>query len=110
MQKLIDQLYYLVNNPLVTPSKLVNNAKLPEYRTISFEKHGNGLMATMEYLSGGDIIEFKYYFDSQDNLKRAISIDLRTNNTEVIFDRIQEVKQLESRIVRNRATEKNVAM
>lgn len=110
MQELIEQLYYVVHNPLVTPAQLVNNAKLPEYQRISFEKHEDGLAATMEYLWEGNAVEFKYYFDAQDHLQKAILIDLKANTVEVIFDRTVEINELESRFVSNRSAKQSIAI
>jgi len=102
MKELIDQLYYIAYSPLVTPACLIANVKLPEYQSLTFEKSGQGLVAIMECTVDGDVVEFRYYFDEQDHLNRAISIDRSTDHTKVIFDRAQKVKDLESRIVRNR--------
>jgi hypothetical protein len=110
MKELIDQLYYVSHNPLVTPACLISNVKLPEYQSLVFRKDGQGLVAIMECSLDGEPAEFQYFFDEQDHLSRAVCTNLVSNQEEVLFDRVQEVRAVQARIVRNRNCEQSAAI
>lgn len=108
MDHLIDRLYYVLENPIVTPACLISNIKLPEYQTLTFHKEAQGLLAVMQCKVDGQIMEFRYLFDRQDCLSRAILINHSSSEEQVLFDRTEEVEQMGKRLIMSRNAKQDV--
>lgn len=101
MEELINKLYYILNNPLVTPWDLVENVKLDNYDNLHIAKGEQGITATIECRSDeGSTVEYVYYFDQQDHL---MSLVLRDGySDEIVFDRTKEIETAKSLIARQK--------
>lgn len=98
MADLTNRLHDLVFHALLTPENLVQNAKLCNYKYVSFRKGPHGLMATTCCdVDPGKTIEFLYFFDNEDRLQ---TIEMVSEAERVIlFDRTSEAGEIERRIV-----------
>ena len=108
MDEFIGRLYYILENPLVTPANLIVNVKLPNYRSLMFQKEGRGLVAVMECSVDGEMVEFRYYFDEHDRLNRAICVDQESDAQQVLFDRDKEAQAMQKRIIHDTDSEPTV--
>ena len=103
MNELIDQLYYVLQNPLVTPASIISNIRLPNYSHLEFRKEGNKLLASLECcLEDGEHMEFLYCFDENDFLERLICMSKETGIQEILFDRTKEVALLQKRLLQTK--------
>lgn len=108
MDKLISKLYYILNNPLVTPWDLVENVKLDNYDNLHIAKGEKGIIATIECVNdGGSTVEYVYYFDHQDHL---LSLVLREGHLEeIVFDRSKEIETAKTLIAQEKKISSKVA-
>lgn len=97
MEKYIDKLYALLHSPMITPYNLLENAKLDNYNYVKYYKGSNGLIAEMECINAdANEVTFYYKFNVKDELDTIIMKS--QNNTEVVFNRNDEIKHVKERI------------
>ncbi len=85
----IERVYELMYSPLISPLKLVQNAKLENYDYVNFHTEGEFLMCEMKCSVDGVKMTFMYRFDKNDHLVDIKRID--TPQIEVMFDRELEL-------------------
>lgn len=84
-------------NP-VWPYELLENAKDPEYQSISFKPLDNGFEVELLFTDEGQLVKAVYLFDSNNYLQRAV---MRENEHEsVIYDRNQLVTNIMNEILK----------
>lgn len=97
MKKYIDRLYTLLHSPMITPYNLLENAKLDNYNYVKYYKGSNGLIAEMECINAdANEMIFYYKFNVKDELETIIMKD--RDNTQVMFNRNDEIKLIKERI------------
>lgn len=108
MEKYVNDIYELLYRPVVTPYNLLENAKLPNYKYVSYYKDESGLVAEMQCLTeeGNEAI-FYYHFDNNDNLK--IVYMTVGGQRELVFDRHTELQRLTSEYVK-KTKDKEIAI
>ena len=95
MEKYITNIYDLLYCPVVTPYNLLENAKLPNYKYVSYYKEESGLVAEMQCLTeDGNEAIFYYHFDNDDHLKHVYM--MAGGQKELVFDRQTELQKLTS--------------
>ena len=101
MNELLNDIYNLTENAIITPRDLVDNIKLSNYKKISYEStNSNGMkceMITENYTN--DEVIFNYYFDDKDFLIyiEAIEDSVKT----VMFNRNEKLNLLLDKITMN---------
>ncbi|MED4954457.1 hypothetical protein ABEO75_14800 [Paenibacillus macerans] len=99
----IRELYNLMEGYILTPTELLANAKLPNYEYVKFSNNGQGLHAeSCCKLEEGERVIFNYYFDEKDRLQKLIMEDGKKQ--EVLFDRMTEIENLKSKLIKKRDT------
>lgn len=95
IEKYITNIYELLYRPVVTPYNLLENAKLPNYKYVSYYKEESGLVAEMQCLTeDGNEAIFHYHFDNNDHLKTVYMTV--GGQREIVFDRQTELQKLTS--------------
>ncbi len=94
MNELINDIYSLTEDAIITPRDLVDNIKLANYKKISYEStNTNGLKCEMITENDAkDEVIFNYYFDDKDFLiyVEAIENSVKT----VMFNRSEKLNIL----------------
>lgn len=100
----IERVYELMYSPLISPLKLVQNAKLENYDYVNFRTEGDFLICEMRCSVDDVKMVFIYRFDENDHLIDIKRVD--TPNVEVLFDRKIELKEATTRFL-NEGKKKN---
>ena len=80
-----DELYQLVFSPMVKPENLLDNIRLENYKSVSFSRTSDGLMATMKCAVENEICVFIYRFDEREYLQR---VEMKSpTGWKTVFDR-----------------------
>lgn len=90
MNELIERLYDELYSPKVNPEDLINNATLPNYKSVNFESNHTGLIVTTKcILENEEEAEYKYQFDKE---KRLLTLVGNVNGEiDIIYDRNKEI-------------------
>lgn len=100
--KLFDRIYELTYLPLVTPSNLLDNMKLPNYKSINFLKNSDNVVAEVECFVDKKLMLFYYVFNEKDFLQQIYYLD--HGEKEILFDRQDELNSLRANYHLNEKT------
>ena len=100
--KLFDRIYELTYLPLVTPSDLLDNMKLSNYKSINFLKHSDNVVAEVECFVDKKLMLFYYVFNEKDFLQQIYCLD--NGEKEILFDRQDELNSLRVNYQLNKKT------
>ncbi|MED4904078.1 hypothetical protein [Parageobacillus thermoglucosidasius] len=97
LNKLRTQLWEAMYLNPVWPHELLENAKDPEYKNISFKPLDAGLEVELLFMDEGQLVKAVYLFDSNDYLQRAVMYE--NEHESVIYDRNQLVTNIMNEIL-----------
>ncbi|MDR3600228.1 MAG: hypothetical protein P4L49_07075 [Desulfosporosinus sp.] len=93
MENYIKNIYELLYRPVVTPYNLLENAKLPNYKYVTYYKEESGLIAEMQCMTeDGNEAIFHYHFNHDDHLRSVYMT--KGGQKELVFDRQTELQKL----------------
>lgn len=94
MEKIINGIYEMLYENILTPYNLVENSRLDNYTYVKYYKQGNILITEMECICEDNLKrKFYYEFDANDSLLKVTSIN-DNKQVEVLFDRSIELANL----------------
>lgn len=92
MKTIVDRIFRLTEEPILTPQNLLSNVKLEHYTSVNYTYENEGIKCTMIGLGDNEIIRYTYQFDQRDYLiKSEAQIG---DDIEVLFDRKKELEEL----------------
>lgn len=95
MSGYIEKIYELTNLSILTPSNLLSNIKLDNYKEIKYYKVEQKLICEMISIEDGEEVHYEYEFDVDNKLQRA-TIIYELEKME-IFNRKEELDLLLSK-------------
>lgn len=96
IETIIQSIYEIQNDAIVTPMSLLNNAKLDNYSYVKYHRiDEDKLVVEMECICEDSIKRvFNYYFDNNDNLLQVKATPGNLLQTDILFDREIELNIL----------------
>ncbi|MFL2106343.1 hypothetical protein [Desemzia sp. FAM 23991] len=92
MSSYIEKVYELTNLSILTPSNLLSNIKLDNYKEVKYYKIENTLICEMVSVEENEEVHYRYEFDTKDKLQKAIIV-YQSEEME-IFNREKELNEL----------------
>lgn len=95
----INELYNLMFKDIVTPFNLLENAKLDNYKYVKYYTKKEYFITEMKCsLGNNDERVFYYYFENETNKLQKIYQKCSVGKKELLFDRVQEIEKLKSKL------------
>ena len=96
IETIIQRIYEIQNDAIVSPTSLLGNAKLSNYSYVNYyRKNDDNLIVEMKCVCEDDITRvFEYIFDNDDKLLKIKATPGNILKTDILFDREIELKIL----------------
>lgn len=112
IKTIIQGIYEIQNNAVVTPGSLLDNAKLDNYSYVNYcRKDKDNFVVEMECICEDGVRRIFYYiFDKSDNLLQVRATPGGLLHTDILFDReielgmlLSQYKEIQNKLVSGKA-------